>query len=396
MGNGPSLHQAVLGGKLEEVRALLNRGENVNVLDGHGNNALLALLLRSTSRNALVLAENEFHIVNTLLRGGISVNQQNHDGIACLHVACLMRDLELMSALLKNGASPCIRTKFGLSAMDVLTGRDGAVVPPEGRAGESAGTMKEVGVVEEGSLTFFDPLGESDDTHGGPGENAQNAERGLYDRQVSAVERIYLLQNTSLYSVEGPREVCRGESITFRVTAEDHHDARDTLYICKVKSPPWDLELTGISNPAPEGEFGTVSLATDSLEVGQRFRVVYYAKLSGKYIAVSSPFVCRPPLQPQGDRRGGEVISLQGRLTQGSEDEDTPFLECIPELPGHTSFENGEGEADEFVFAEDAPESPVTAMDSLTLVMDDADDADALGMQRKGSSSGSLDSIELY
>ena len=57
--------------------------------------------------------------------------------------------------------------------------------------------------------------------------------------QLAHVQRQYLLQNTSVYSVEVARRVCEGESFQVQVLAEPDHGEEDSLCVYQVSVREW-------------------------------------------------------------------------------------------------------------------------------------------------------------
>jgi hypothetical protein len=91
----PSLAKAIMYGKLTDVQAWVDLGEDINDFDEYGFTPLI---------EAVIFQKNE--VVNYLLEKGADPNFKSLPGHTPLHWAVEVGNLELCEALLKNGANP--------------------------------------------------------------------------------------------------------------------------------------------------------------------------------------------------------------------------------------------------------------------------------------------------
>lgn len=106
LNGGSLLYIAAKGGRLEDVRALLERGANPN----QGDNAGLT---------ALHIAAQEGHvaIVERLLASGAHLNQEDNDGLSALHIAAQEGHVAIVEHLLASGAAVNQTSKNGFTPL---------------------------------------------------------------------------------------------------------------------------------------------------------------------------------------------------------------------------------------------------------------------------------------
>ncbi|GHT95182.1 hypothetical protein FACS1894122_12480 [Alphaproteobacteria bacterium] len=95
-----TLHEAVKNGHLEDVRALLSHGADVNEVDDKGR----PLLCRAIMGGCMQIPMNK-EIVKLLISSGADVNAVDHAGRSALRLAAFCRkDKEIVELLLSKGA----------------------------------------------------------------------------------------------------------------------------------------------------------------------------------------------------------------------------------------------------------------------------------------------------
>lgn len=97
--------EASLKGRLDTVRALLNRGVNVNA---RGSNGFTALMMACWW--------GHLEVARLLLERGANVNAKSPDGYTALMEACRFGRFEVAKLLLKRGADVHTKTETGKTA----------------------------------------------------------------------------------------------------------------------------------------------------------------------------------------------------------------------------------------------------------------------------------------
>ena len=108
---GVGLHQAVIEGDLETVRALIEAGTDLDVKEPSGGSSPLL--------TAATFGKTE--IAKALIDAGADVNQRNNDGSTPLLTAAFMCRTEIVEALLAAGADRSIANNAGSTPLDVVT-----------------------------------------------------------------------------------------------------------------------------------------------------------------------------------------------------------------------------------------------------------------------------------
>ena len=117
----PLIHILATDVALDQMEILLESGYNPNVIDGHGNTAIMDLCLIQTIGAIFSL--------NQLINYYADLDFQNpNTGRTALHYACVgsNRSLDIVNVLLSNGAKTEIRDITGKTALDLAeeTGND--------------------------------------------------------------------------------------------------------------------------------------------------------------------------------------------------------------------------------------------------------------------------------
>ena len=106
------LERSIASGSVARVKRHLKIGARVNRL--HQENGMTPL--------ASAALHGHLEIIELLLEHKADVKKSNRDGNTALHNAAFMCRSEIVSALLKNGASPTIRNHRRESSIDVVSG----------------------------------------------------------------------------------------------------------------------------------------------------------------------------------------------------------------------------------------------------------------------------------
>ena len=106
------LERSIASGSVARVKRHLKLGARVNRL--HQENGMTPL--------ASAALHGHLEIIELLLEHKADVKKSNRDGNTALHNAAFMCRSEIVSALLKNGASPTIRSHRRESSIDVVSG----------------------------------------------------------------------------------------------------------------------------------------------------------------------------------------------------------------------------------------------------------------------------------
>ncbi|MDH3457878.1 MAG: SDR family NAD(P)-dependent oxidoreductase [Gemmatimonadota bacterium] len=104
------LHEAIMQGDLQAVRALIEAGADVNAREGMGGSSPLI--------TAATFGETQ--AVSTLIEAGAAINQQNNEGSTALLAAAFMAHADIVELLLAAGADKSIRNAGGVTALDVV------------------------------------------------------------------------------------------------------------------------------------------------------------------------------------------------------------------------------------------------------------------------------------
>jgi len=105
------LHQAVVEGNLEAVRAHIEVGSDLNVKEPSGGSSPLL--------SAAIFGQTD--IALALIDAGADVNQQNNEGSTPLMSAAFMCRTEIVEALLAAGADRNLANNAGSTPLDVVT-----------------------------------------------------------------------------------------------------------------------------------------------------------------------------------------------------------------------------------------------------------------------------------
>ena len=105
------LHQAVIEGDQEAVRALIEAGTDLNVKEASGGSSPLI--------TAATFGKTE--IARALIDAGADVDQQNNEGSTPLLTAAFMCRTEIVEALLEAGADKSLANYAGSTPLDVVT-----------------------------------------------------------------------------------------------------------------------------------------------------------------------------------------------------------------------------------------------------------------------------------
>jgi ankyrin repeat protein len=107
-GSTPLLLAAYYG-HVDMVEFLLDKGAQVDALDGSGNTALMGVCFKGFTP-----------IAEKLINAGANVNQKNAMGATCLIYAVTFNRKEIAELLLKNGADASVKDARGKTAMDLV------------------------------------------------------------------------------------------------------------------------------------------------------------------------------------------------------------------------------------------------------------------------------------
>ena len=110
------LHSAVLYGRLEVVRVLLDNGANAKLEIEEG-----ATALHIVSPGKYDSEKHRVGIVRLLLERGGDVNARNKNAFTPLHLAVFHGRLEVVRVLLDNGANAMLETEEGATALHIVS-----------------------------------------------------------------------------------------------------------------------------------------------------------------------------------------------------------------------------------------------------------------------------------
>ena len=100
------IFNAVKKGKIEEIKELLQSGEDPNTQDNDGVTALM-----------MASVKGYLEIVKLLLENNTDPNTQDNDGVTALMLASVERYPEIIKLLLENGADPNTHDDEGVTAL---------------------------------------------------------------------------------------------------------------------------------------------------------------------------------------------------------------------------------------------------------------------------------------
>jgi len=101
-GGNTALLLCARGGNVKAIKALLDRGANLQHVNKSGMNALMIAILH-----------NRVAVVEMLLSHAVNPNHKNQDGNTALHIAARCGYLRLVKLLLPSNAQPDIKNKAG-------------------------------------------------------------------------------------------------------------------------------------------------------------------------------------------------------------------------------------------------------------------------------------------
>lgn len=100
-------------GKIECINVIIKYGAQINLRDKYGRTALHHIIRENTNIDCAI----------TLINAGININAKikNNNGnkFTALHIACVFGEYNIIKLLLKHGADKTLKTKSGLSALDI-------------------------------------------------------------------------------------------------------------------------------------------------------------------------------------------------------------------------------------------------------------------------------------
>lgn len=108
---GVGLHEAVLRGDVEAVRAQIEAGADLNVREPSGGSSPLI--------TAATFGQTE--VAEALIEAGADLDLQNNDGSTALITAAFFARTEIVEALLAAGADKSISNNAGSTALDAVT-----------------------------------------------------------------------------------------------------------------------------------------------------------------------------------------------------------------------------------------------------------------------------------
>ena len=107
LGSGP-LALAAMRGELEEVRRLMDDGEEADATDaGFGNSPLM-----------FAARQGHVEVAELLIERGADVNHRNRDGASVLMWAAGQGDVDMVKLLLDRGADVRLENNTGMTAVD--------------------------------------------------------------------------------------------------------------------------------------------------------------------------------------------------------------------------------------------------------------------------------------
>ncbi len=105
------LHETIIRGDLQTVRALIEAGADLNVREPSAGSSPLI--------TAAVFGRTE--AANVLIGAGAALDQQNNDGWTALIIAAFFARVDIVEALLAAGADKSIRNSSGWTALSAVT-----------------------------------------------------------------------------------------------------------------------------------------------------------------------------------------------------------------------------------------------------------------------------------
>ena len=108
----------VRNNKVEEVRALLDDGVPVDIMDGSGNTLL-----------AVACQNGHKRLSRVMLKRGADINSQNKRGQTPLHYCFAFDHLELADYLISKGADDSITNNYGLTCYEGLVREESSPSP---------------------------------------------------------------------------------------------------------------------------------------------------------------------------------------------------------------------------------------------------------------------------
>lgn len=124
------IHAAAFMGKLDEIKAHIAFGSDLNVKDAYGSTAL---------NIASTFGHTE--IAKALIAGGADPNVKNSDGSTALHSASFFCYKDIVQSLLEGGADPAIRNNFGGTAGESVSAPFSAVKAIYDQMGRDLGPL---------------------------------------------------------------------------------------------------------------------------------------------------------------------------------------------------------------------------------------------------------------
>lgn len=107
------IHTAAMTGNMEAIRQHLAAGTDLNTRDPFGGSTPLI--------TAIVFGKNE--VAKALIDVGTNLNLKNNDGSTALHCAAFFTNPEITKLLLAKGVDKTIKNNYGSTARDIVLTR---------------------------------------------------------------------------------------------------------------------------------------------------------------------------------------------------------------------------------------------------------------------------------
>ena len=109
--------EAIESGDTIRLQQYLAGGADINIRKDYGEGPPLELKAATPLHLAVIIGKTE--IIKLLLDNGANVNAKAEDDITPLHIAQLNDDKKIAKLLIENGADINARDKYGLTPMDI-------------------------------------------------------------------------------------------------------------------------------------------------------------------------------------------------------------------------------------------------------------------------------------